>query len=112
MLGKPEDRTVSTSFVQTLLPVAQAWCGMAVRKPDNRALFDVAAPTTGTADLELVRAQIADWYLLFLATVPRDEDIDEVVAEVFTPLEAESGPTVAWIGTCSHFVRHPLFVFY
>lgn len=112
MLGKPEDRTVSTSFVQTLLPVAQAWCGMAVRKPDNRALFDVAAPTTGTADLALVRAQIADWYLLFLATVPRDEDIDEVVAEVFTPLEAESGPTVAWIGTCSHFVRHPLFVFY
>jgi hypothetical protein len=112
MVSKQEERSVSTSFVQTLVPIAQAWCGMAVRKSGNTALFDVATPATGITDRATVREQIADWHLLFLATLPSDAEVDEIVETVFAPLESGADTTTAWIGTCSHFVRHPLFVFY
>ena len=106
------DLSISTSFVQTLTPLAQAWCGMAVRKAGNTALFKVGTPLTKSTDRAAVRAQIADWYMLFLAEAPTESDIDDVQNLVFAPLEAKSGPQVGWVGTCSYFVRHPLFVFY
>jgi hypothetical protein len=110
--SKQEERAVTTSFVQTLVPIAQSWCGIAVRKIGNAALFDVATPETGIADRAAVRAQIADWHLLFRAQRATDAEVDDIVDTVFAPIEAEAGPSTAWIGTCSHFIRHPLFVFY
>jgi len=112
MTTNHEDRTVSTSFVQTLVPVAQAWCGMAVGKANNTQLFTVTTPATGLADRAKLREQVADWYLMFLATRPSAAEIDEVVDNVFAPLEMSEGISTAWVGTCSHFIRHPLFIFY
>lgn len=112
VLQRVEDRSVGTTFVQTLVPLSQAWCARAVRKVDNTALFTVATPATGSADADDLRAQIADWHLLFLAEPARDEDVAAIVDQIFVPLETESDPETAWIGTCAYLVRHPLFVLY
>ncbi len=107
------DTTISTSFAQTLIPLSQQWCGMAVRKADNRALFTVATRATRSTDRAAVRAQLADWHLLFLSEAPTEADLDDVIDGVFVPLEtASQNPEAAWIGACSYFVRHPLFIFY
>lgn len=104
------DLSISTNFVQTLTPLSQAWCGMAVRKAANTALFNFATPKT--TDKAVIRAQIADWHSLFLAESPTSDDVDDVINGVFEPLQAKSGLEVAWVGTCSYFIRHPLFIFY
>jgi len=106
------DPSVSTNFVQTLVPLSQAWCRMAVRKSGNTALFNVATAKTGSADKAKARAQVADWHSLFLAEKPTEADLDDVMTGVFEPLEKKAGLDVAWIGTCSYFIRHPLFIFY
>lgn len=106
------DPSISTNFVQTLTPLSQAWCGMAVRKAGNKALFTTGSAMTGGKDLPTLRAQMADWHALFLSETPTEADLDDEVNGVFLPLEAKSGTQVAWVGTCSYFVRHPLFVFY
>ena len=86
---------------------------MAVRKADNRALFTVATRATRSTDRAAVRAQLADWHLLFLSEAPTEADLDDVIDGVFVPLEtASQNPEAAWIGACSYFVRHPLFIFY
>ena len=106
------DTTISTSFAQTLIPLSQQWCGMAVRKTDNRALFTVATRMTRSTDRAAVRAQLADWHLLFLSEAPTEADVDDVMNGVFVPLETATSSEAAWIGACSYFVRHPLFIFY
>ncbi len=106
------DLSISTNFVQTLTPLSQAWCGMAVRKTTNPALFTVTTAKASSTDNAKVRAQLADWYTLFLAETPTDADIDDVMTGVFEPLEAKAGLEVAWVGSCSYFIRHPLFIFY
>jgi hypothetical protein len=107
-----EDRTLSLTFMQTFVPLSQAWCGLAVNKPGNTTLFTVATPTTGTSEISLLREQIRDWYLMFLAKDAGDSEIDFVVDRVFARHEAASNTNNAWVGTCSYFVRHPLFVYY
>jgi hypothetical protein len=107
-----ESRSVSTGFVQTLVPMSQAWCEMAINKAGNTALFDNATSNTGTSEMSVIREQIANWHLTFLAEVPAESDIDFVVDQVFAPLEASSNTRKAWVGACSYFIRHPLFVFY
>ena len=107
-----EDRTISTGFIQTLVPVAQAWCAKAIKKQGNTALYTAATPAIGMADQPKVRKQLADWYLLFLSEQPSEAELDALVTGVFAPLESSSGIETAWVGTCSYFVRHPLFIFY
>lgn len=107
-----EDRSISTSFIQTLVPLSQSWCGLAIAKPGNTALFDAATAMTGTAEPSVLREQLADWHLLFLARRATDEELDFIIESVFTPLEASADTRTAWVGTCSYFIRHPLFVFY
>lgn len=107
-----EDRTPSTTFVQALVPLSQSWCGRAVRKAGNTALFTVATPMTASTDTEDLRAQIGDWHLLFLAEPASAEDIESIIESVFVPIESESDAATAWTGTCAYFVRHPLFVLY
>ncbi len=107
-----EDRSVSTNFIQTLVPLSQSWCGLAIQKTANSALFTVATATTGTGEPAVLREQLADWHLLFLAERANDDELDFIVESVFAPLEASSNTQRAWVGTCSYFIRHPLFVFY
>lgn len=106
------DRSISTSFVQTLVPLSQAWCRLAVRKTDNTQLFSIANRSTGLAQRAQVEAQLADWHLLFLAEQPSADEVKTLVDTVFAPLEQSSSVETAWVGTCSYFIRHPLFVFF
>lgn len=111
-LQRVEDRSPSTTFVQTLVPLSQAWCQRAVNKTGNTELFTIANASTTSTDLENVRAQIADWHLVLLSQPATSADIDHIVNDVFLPLESESSAANAWVGTCAYFVRHPLFVLY
>ncbi len=102
---------VSTSFVQGIVPLSQAWCGLALAKSGN-PLFRVASINTGVSEREVLHEEIANWHLLFLAEGGSDEEIDHIIDGLFAPLEMESGTTRAWVGTCSFFIRHPKFIFY
>jgi hypothetical protein len=112
VLQQHEDRSISTTFIQHMVPLSQAWCDLAVNKAENTTLFAAATPTTGTGDINALRAQIKDWHLIFLGKIATDADVDLVVDTVFAPHEAASNPKAAWISTCSYFIRHPLFIFY
>jgi hypothetical protein len=112
VLSTADDRSVSTTFIQNLVPISQSWCRLAIDKAENTALFTVATPATGTSESATLRQQIRDWHLIFLAEHATDSQIDFVVDQVFAPFEASENARTAWIGVCSHFIRHPLFVFY
>lgn len=107
------DPNFTPPFVQTLVPLSQRWCTMAVAKQNNTALFGAATPATGSDELAAVRENIESMHLHMLGVPAREEDVDEALAEVFLPLEAETGdPAAAWAGVCSYLIRHPQFLLY
>ena len=108
------DPNFTPPLVQTLVPLSQQWCSMAVAKENNEALFRHATPDTTSDDADAVRANIRHLYLRFLAVEATEADIDEVFDQVFVPLESDgdNDAATAWAGVCSYFVRHPQFLVY
>ncbi len=111
--GIAGDPNFTPPLVQTLVPLSQSWCAMAVAKEANDALFGAATAETGSDSLAAVRENIASMHLHFLGVQPRSEDVDKTLEEVFVPLEAETQDTAtAWAGVCSYYVRHPQFLLF
>lgn len=108
------DRSFTPPLIQTLVPLSQQWCRMAVAKDDNEALFRHATPQTTSEDAAAVRDNIGYLYLHLLAIEASNDDIDEVFEQVFVPLESdgENDSATAWAGVCSYFIRHPQFLIY
>lgn len=108
------DPNFTPPLIQTLVPLSQQWCSMAVAKESNDALFRHATADTTSEDPAAVRANIAHLYLHFLAVEATEADIDEVFDQVFVPLESDgdNDAATAWAGVCSYFVRHPQFLVY
>lgn len=112
--GRRADLTPSPSFVQTLVPLSQRWCKLAIAKPSGQALLFVSTtPEVKSADDAAgIKANIGHLHRHFLSERPEASQIDEVFTGVFVPLEAESDPQTAWAGVCSYFIRHPRWVFF
>lgn len=102
---RPRGNTVSPTLLQTLVQLSQAWCQMAVNKPDNSVFFAKAAKDS--TDATQVRANIAYLYLRMLGEPASDEEIERVYTEVFARY---SDNAVAWTAVCASFVRHPLWL--
>lgn len=107
---KPTTYEISPSFLQTVTQVSQAWCQLAVNKPDNTAIFNRVSPTDGSDTAEgAIKANIAYLHLRMLGLPATDEDVLQIYNEVFLAHE-EAGPKTAWVAVCSYFVRHPLWL--
>lgn len=105
----PADEGISPTAVLTLTQVSQAWCRLALKKPDNSAL-----PVTGgamSADPASVKATISRWSLLFWGELMTQTEVDALFSEVFEPLSKEAVEP-AYVGVCSYFIRHPRWLYY
>ncbi len=104
------DSTVSPTYVLTMQQTSQAWCRFALGKTGNTALF--SAGSMGTADEATAKTTIRRWGLHFIATQLSDDEVNALYTDLFVPLVADSNAGNAYVGLCSYFIRHPLWVFY
>lgn len=106
LAGAQRTRVVTPSLMQTLRQLSYAWCRMAVRKADNRVIFQRARPTDTTAmAAAAIRADLASMQLRMLGDPATPEELDALVRDVFQPAEAAGGPQVAWTAACASFVQ-------
>ena len=104
---------VTPTFVQGFVPMAQAWCRLAVEKPGNTAIFQASSPSDATTSAEArgrIEADVARLYLRMLGE-PADADDVAGLMGVFTAYEPEGMP-VAWTAVCATLARDPLWVTY
>ncbi|APR88542.1 hypothetical protein A7982_13891 [Minicystis rosea] len=107
------DGTVSPSFVGSLTQISQAWCAMALDKPNNTALLPAGASiTVGMAEPAKVKDVLRAWFLHFHSVEAAPADVDRVFEGVFVPIEQGSDARTAYIAACSYFIRHPDWIFY
>lgn len=105
----PPDEGISPTAVLTLTQLSQAWCRLALKKPENQAL-----PVTGgvmSLEPSQVKATISRWSLLFWGELMTQAEVDALYGEVFEPLSQESAEP-AYVGVCSYFIRHPRWLYY
>jgi hypothetical protein len=113
MLQIKSDETTSPSFLGTVTQVSQAWCRIALDKPDNAALIPAGMTlATSMEDPAAVEAVIARWFLHFHAVKAPPESIEEMFSSVFLPVEAETDAKTGYVGVCSALIRHPDWIFY
>ncbi len=112
--GVNVERTVGAPFVQTMVPLSQQWCRMAVAKPDNASLFKYATATSSSAaDSAAIVDNIVWLHARFHGTVIDRAEGQRILEEVFIPLEAANDdPSLGWTGVCSYLIRHPQFIVY
>ncbi len=104
------DSTISPTFVLTMQQTSQAWCRFALGKTGNTALFPAGAMVT--ADEVTAKSTIRRWGLHFIASQLSDDEVNALYTDLFAPLVADSSAANAYVGLCSYFIRHPLWVFY
>ena len=113
MMQVKSDRTTSPSFLGTLTQTSQAWCRLALDKPNNAALLPAGATlATSAEDPAAVKAILRHWFLHFHAEQASDAEVESVYQNVFLPLEAETDAKTGYVGACSSFIRHPDWIFY
>lgn len=99
----------SPLFIQTVGPMAQAWCGRSIELGRD-ALFPAAGP--GATDETSVRANIEDLYLDLLGVVASASDVDAMYQDVYLHYATTETHEVAMKAVCSAFMRHPLWLTY
>lgn len=108
LAGVRRGRAITPALMQTLRQLSYAWCRMAVRKPGNTVIFQRARPTDRLASAEpAIRADVGSMVLRMLGEPATPAEFDALMTEVFVPLEAESGPEVAWTGVCAALAQDP-----
>ena len=108
----PRRQDISPTFTQSLVQTAQAWCAVAVAKPNNAVFFRDAAPGDTSAGAEAsIRKNIGSLYLTMIGEVPQASDVDLLFTSIFLPYEKQS-TALAWTATCAALVRHPLWLSY
>lgn len=113
LASRKRDPAITPAFVQALVPLTQRWCRLSAAKGARSPLFTAVQPTDRVAaDPAKTKRQVAAWHQLFLGEAAAPEEVDRLVQELLSPLEAESDATTAWVGLCSYFLRHPRFLFY
>ncbi|MGH1341809.1 MAG: hypothetical protein ACRBN8_09675 [Nannocystales bacterium] len=108
--GDARSPGVNNLFVQTLGPMAQAWCRTSITLGRD-ALFRHAGPTSNSATEEpQIRQNIEYLFLRMLGVQATDEEVEAMYREVYLPYEASEDSQTAWVAVCSAFVRDPLWI--
>ena len=110
--GRKHDVGLGPSSVQTMVQVSQAWCRIAIEKPNNTAVLRnvTLADKSATKSTE-IKANIAQLSLRMLGDVPSDADVNELYDDVYLPLEPAS-TKAAWTAVCAALVRNPKWLSY
>lgn len=107
---QPKSYEISPSFLQTITQLSQAWCSMAIKKPDNAALFKHTTPKATSAEASAqIQQNIEHLHLRMLGLPATQADTTKIYQEVFLAHEPK-GVDVAWVAVCSYFIRHPLWL--
>lgn len=106
LLLRGRDVTLAPSAMQTLVQVSQAWCGIAIDKPGNKAVLKTVtlADRSATKSIE-IKDNIRALHLRMLGVPALDADVDAVFG-LYVKYEA-ANPRAGWISVCASFVRHP-----
>jgi hypothetical protein len=100
------DNSPSPTFINTLIPVVQAWCKKSILKSDS-VLFVGQSRDTESANATAV---LTLWSKRFHGEPLPRADIDDLASSVVLPLASD--PNVAWSAGCAALLRHPKFLFY
>jgi len=110
--GVPSNVDTGETFGLMITQISLGWCRMSIRKKDNNALFKYANKKDGSdVQKEQIRKNINYLYLRMLGVIPDTSQTDDMVA-VFEHYEAIADVESAWVGVCSAFIRHPLWITY
>lgn len=110
--GIKASRALSPTFGQTITQVAQAWCRIAVTKPDNHALFKhVSQAELANAPEAQIKANLGYLMLRFWGHVATAQEVDDLFNEVYT-VYAQDSPQTGWTATCATLIRDPLWLVY
>ncbi len=110
--GRTKDLSTPPPFVLALTGTTQRWCRMSVAKSPCPWMKHATRNQASTQASVAIKKNIQFMALHFWSQPISDDELTEVYDDVFVPLERETTPENAWIGVCSYFVRHPLWIFY
>jgi len=96
-------------FIQTIGPMAQAWCRRAIDL-DMSPLFRHATPDSDSSvDAEAIRSNIEYLHLHMLGVVASEADVEAMYEGVYREYEASADARTAWTAVCAALVRDPLW---
>lgn len=106
LLLRGRDVTLAPSAMQTLVQVSQAWCGLAIDKPGNKAVLKTVtlADKSATKAAE-IKNDLRALHLRMLGVPATDADVDAEFA-LFQKYET-ANTRAGWVAVCASFVRHP-----
>jgi hypothetical protein len=110
--GRKHDVALGPSSVQTMVQVSQAWCRIAIEKPNNTAVLrNVTLADKSATKATEIKQNIAQLSLRMLGDVPSDAEVSELYDDVYLPLEPAS-TKAAWTAVCAALVRNPKWLSY
>lgn len=111
--GSRANDVLSPTFGQTMVQVSQAWCRVAVEKPDNAALFrHVTQGQLDAATPAQIKDNISYLMLRFWGHVATPEEVDATHDAVYATYAASQGAATAWVATCAALIRDPMWLSY
>lgn len=107
------NRGFSPTFGQALTQTSQAWCGFAVDKENNTAIFkhvqqDALADATD-AQIEL---NLKYLMLRFWGHVATTEEVSALKTNVYDFYASEQNERTAWVAVCAALIRDPMWLSY
>jgi len=111
-VGKPRSDATTPSFFQTLVPLSQSFCRIAVAKKGNTALLKYVTLVDKSAQAAAgIKKNIGYMYLRMIGDVAAPAVVDDLYQTVYLPNEA-TGTDTAWTAVCAALIRHPLWLVY
>lgn len=112
MAYRARDKVLSTSALQVLVQVSQAWCRRAVKKAGNTAvLSEVTLADRSATASDKIKRNIAALHLRMLGEPAQPADVEAIYQDVYLPYEP-GGTDVAWTAVCAAFVRDPSWILF
>lgn len=108
--GQQRQISWSPLFVQTVGPMAQAWCRRSIQLDRDALLRHVGSDSDSTTDSTAIRANIRYLYLRLLGIEATDAEVAETYDTVYLHYEATADAPTAWTAVCAALVRDPLWL--
>lgn len=113
LYGTRPNRTFSPTFGQTFTQVSQAWCGFAVDKDNNDALFKhVSQQDLDSATDAQIKDNLKYLMLRFWGHVATEQEVDTLKSNVYDFYKQEQNTRTAWVAVCASLVRDPMWLSY
>jgi hypothetical protein len=117
--SRKRNKGLDPVFLQTWIPLSQAWCRTAVEK--QTAVFFQEASLNDSADTQMgrnrIRTNISYLYLRMLGEDPTDEEVEDLLNNIFLHYLPPDGQVsernkVPWTAVCAALAQDPLWLTY